>query len=70
MAETPYRLTNVIRCARCGQDHPSEAEPREIEFKRFRRPIRENDGTIWTHWGLCPVTGEPVLLLMRETSDG
>jgi hypothetical protein len=52
----------VISCARCGQDH-------EVEFKKFQRPIEDSDSTVWTHWGICPNTDEPILLKMSET-DG
>ena len=43
--------TSVFNCARCGQDH------QELEFTRLKRPEAE-----WTHWAVCPNTGEPVLL--------
>lgn len=40
----------VSGCARCGLDHAA------VRFKKFARPAGE-----WTHWGLCPGLGEPVL---------
>lgn len=33
-----------------------------MEFKRFSGdPIEDLDGTIWDWWGICPVTGDPVM---------
>ncbi len=45
----------IQRCARCGTDH-------EIKFKPLQRPSAE-----WTHWGMCLVTNEPVM--MQYTDD-
>lgn len=46
----------VLGCARCGQDHSG------FIFQKFQNPIADADGTVWDWWGLCPTTGEPVLL--------
>ena len=54
-------IDNFPWCARCGPDtpHPSDS----LEFHAFTNaPIEDTDGTVWTHWALCPITGEPVLL--------
>ena len=45
----------ITHCARCGHNH-------NLEVYRFQRPIEDSDGTVWDSWGLCEVTGEPVLV--------
>lgn len=51
--------TMVYACARCGGDH-------EIEFQHFKgKSFEDADGAIYDWWGLCSVTGDPVLM-----SDG
>lgn len=56
MPDTVY-LVDVLRCARCGLDHHA------LEFKLFNGdPIVDSDGTIWERWGICPTTGDPILL--------
>lgn len=53
----PSITTDVGRCARCGGDHSL------LSFSPFTNPIEESDGSVmWTHWALCPVNGEPILL--------
>ena len=43
----------VNGCARCGQTHVN------IVFKRFKNgPILRT----YTHWALCPETGEPIIM--------
>lgn len=49
------RTIEVTSCARCGKDH-------DVTFYQFGNPIVDTDGTIWDWWGLCPNTGDPVLL--------
>jgi hypothetical protein len=41
----------VYGCARCGGDHVA------VRFHKFSRP-----NPSYSHWGLCPVTGEPILM--------
>ena len=50
---------DVQRCARCGEDHQA------MEFNRFDTPLDEE----WTHWALCPVRHEPVVLKIVDTED-
>lgn len=50
--------TDLMGCARCGEDHP-------IRFKPFREPMVVGDFVL-THWGLCQKTGEPVLMRFVE----
>jgi hypothetical protein len=59
------RLVTVLRCARCGQDH---------ELMLFRRikgqPMEDADGVTWTYWGICPTTGDPVMLRDDSAASG
>jgi len=48
-------ISKVGRCARCGKNH------RAVVFKKFRRPLQFKSKEIPTHWGICPVTKEPIL---------
>lgn len=42
----------IVNCARCGLDHEN------IEARPFsRRPWNK-----FTHWLICPETGEPILV--------
>lgn len=55
--------TKTVRCcARCGGDH-------QTAFRELQNPIVENDGTAWTHWGLCETNWEPILMKFSETED-
>ena len=44
-------------CARCGGRHEG------LEFKALGRPMAPSyvSDMQWTHWALCPVTGEPIM---------
>jgi hypothetical protein len=48
--------TAVLCCARCGEDHLTP-----IEFNVFVRPPADA-----THWGTCPSTNDPILMLVRQ----
>ena len=48
----------VKNCARCGGDHE------KVTFQKFNFPPPD-----CTHWGMCPGTGEPILMLITVT-DG
>lgn len=48
-------VINVKSCARCGQDH-------EVGFM----PFSKNGIDSFTHWGMCPVLGEPLILMALE----
>lgn len=52
--------TELQGCARCGRNHP-------IRFKLLTRPIVIGD-TELTHWGTCPVVGEPVLMRLTAAA--
>lgn len=76
MPDTPMQVTavenidhevlmmSVTHCARCGRDHP------EIVFTTFLRPPSDASGTLWSWWGTCPVSGDPILLRIAEVNDG
>ncbi len=55
MSDAPI-ISDVFHCARCGQNHDG------VEFEAFTRPPVDDDGTVWERWGVCPTTGEPILL--------
>jgi hypothetical protein len=42
---------DIKSCARCGQNHD------KLIFKLLTQPQKE-----WTHWVLCPVSAEPIML--------
>ncbi|MBZ9752993.1 hypothetical protein K7W42_19325 [Deinococcus sp. HMF7604] len=46
---------DVQACQRCGQDH-------RMGFGPLDNPVGPH-----THWGLCPNTGQPVLLAIEDT---
>jgi hypothetical protein len=43
------------RCPRCGRAH-------DLVFRPLQRPIQISGTTLFTHWALCPATGEPILI--------
>ena len=47
---------NVVKCARCGQDHP------ELQFHKIMGSQITCEGLIFTHWAQCPTTIDPILL--------
>lgn len=49
-------VSDLHRCARCGTDHTS------LVFNAFKRPVVDDDGTVWHYWATCPITGDPVML--------
>ena len=55
---------DINQCARCGLDHS------QIEFRELHKPIKEQDSEIiWTHYGICPTYGEPILLYVGWRGD-
>ena len=48
----------VTACARCGENHDA------IKYRRFQRPVVDDDGTVWDWWGTCPTNGDPILMHM------
>lgn len=54
----------VVSCSRCGHDHP------ELEFKPLvGRPMVDSDGVVWTHWTICPETGDPIMARKLDPAD-
>lgn len=51
-------VTDVKGCARCGGDHP-----RRLLLK-FTRPPKDA-----THYTVCPITEEPLLVEVRDIAD-
>lgn len=50
----------IKKCVRCGESHP------RVEFKEFiNMPVR----LPYTHWGMCPVTNEPILMYILFTQE-
>ena len=51
--------TMVRRCARCRGKHPVDVFPFTLHQIKFlwRR---------WTHWGMCPVLKEPILMRIAK----
>lgn len=58
MSGSDYLYLPVLGCARCGEDHAV------VAFKAFERPpVDDGEGnTLFTHWGYCPRTGDPILM--------
>jgi hypothetical protein len=54
---------SVVNCARCDTTHES------LVFKRFLSPVRRCDTLLYTHWSICPVTREPILLRVTEEAN-
>lgn len=46
-----FIVTNLVNCPRCDHNHAS------IGCRRLKRP-----GATLTHWTMCPIAGEPVLV--------
>ncbi|MFZ5440473.1 MAG: hypothetical protein ACOZQL_10720 [Myxococcota bacterium] len=57
--------TDVLSCARCGGNHEN------IETFAFTNPIApaELAPFKWTHWAMCPVKGEPILIGVGHRCD-
>lgn len=55
----PVRVMDIVGCARCRADGH-----KQLEFHRFTRPVEVagSGESPYTHWAICPTTGEPILL--------
>ena len=51
--------TTVENCARCGTGH------KDIKFAKLKRACAS-----WTHWAICPETGEPIMLKVVDADKG
>lgn len=54
-----HKQLNVKFCPRCLQDHQ---EPQNLVFRLLTNP-RDPD---WKWWSTCPVTDEPILMMVVE----
>lgn len=54
--------SSITGCARCDGDGHADITWQPLTF-----PIEDSDGSLWTHWALCPRNGEPILMRVRET---
>lgn len=63
-ADTPEFIVSLVGCARCqGEGH------RDLVFKKLEHPHQPwDDHEAYTHWGWCPVNGEPILLAFADES--
>jgi hypothetical protein len=50
------KIEHLHGCARCGEAHE------KVVFSEMRRPVKIAEEIIFTHWGECPTTGDPILL--------
>lgn len=61
MPEPGAEKTNVPKCTRCHLEHKG------LEFLRLTFPLMPIGSTAaLTHWAMCPVTGEPILMWDRK----
>lgn len=58
----PVFEIDVLNCARCGEDHT-------MKFFTFKKSVVHCDGKVYTHWGLCPTVGDPVLMYIEAHED-
>lgn len=56
------KIRAIVNCARCGGSHD------EIEATQFRTPFAPPEAApvVWTHWALCPTSGDPILFQVAE----
>lgn len=56
---------DVYKCARCGSEHP------QLKFTAFTIPaIVHGTNVTYTHFAMCPVCNEPILIRsLNSTSD-
>lgn len=61
VASTAPETIDIENCSHCGKPH------RQLKLKAFARPQTDSTGAIWTHWGTCPNTGDPILAKEKVT---
>ncbi len=55
---TLLKVGNISPCCRCQQAHLDG-----LFFAAFKSPVRDDYRNVqYTHWALCPITGEPLLV--------
>ena len=52
--------TNIIGCARCGEDH------KDLEMEKLTIPIDipDTNGNKVEYWSMCPNLNEPILIIV------
>lgn len=61
--DAKIEITGIESCARCGGNHEQS-----VWFFKFTYPIQDSNGTLWTHWAVCPTNGEPILAKIGEVA--
>jgi hypothetical protein len=57
-------VRDVINCSRCDS-----AQHKKLVFRRFKRPIIVGNGnaqTTFTHWAMCPILNQPILITLED----
>jgi len=60
---------DIVGCARCTRRHS------KVSFKEFTNPVAKHDEdgnvvrVIYTHYGMCPKMGQPILMRMHDEDD-
>lgn len=55
--------SELITCQKCPR---CEAEHRQLPIKKLSKPTYDG----FTHWGVCPATGDPVLFTFLRGAKG
>jgi hypothetical protein len=58
--EPALELITCKNCPRCGAEH------RELPIKKLSKPTYDE----FTHWSVCPATGDPVLFSFKSGQKG
>jgi hypothetical protein len=58
--EQAQEFITCQNCPRCDADHP------QFPIKRLSKPTFDG----FTHWGVCPTTGDPVLFNFKSGTKG
>lgn len=56
-------MAEVIHCQKCPR---CEGEHRQLPVKRLSKPTYDG----FTHWAVCPVTGDPILFSFKSGTKG
>jgi hypothetical protein len=55
--------SGLENCARCGGTHA------ELEWHPFKLPVELDEVASFRHWATCPVSGDPILMFVREDQN-
>ena len=53
----------ITGCARCGENHSS------LQFKTLQRPMVITPQIVYSLWGLCPNTSEPIMMRVETEAE-